>query len=243
MRIAVISDVHANEHALRAVLEAIDAATPDTVWCLGDTIGYGPAPNECCWAIAGRAALARVGKHDLVGIGTLSLEDFNEDAAVAARWTREVLDEPSRTFLSALEPTATLDGCELFHASPRDPVWDYVLSAEVAHESLALTQAPVVLVGHSHVALAIGLTHDGLDGGLAPDGTLLELGGGRWLLNPGSVARPRARRRRSPRAAPSADRRPRAAARPRARKRSAGAARWRATRRAHGSSSPGRATS
>ncbi len=191
MRIAVISDVHANEHALRAVLEAIDAATPDTVWCLGDTIGYGPAPNECCSAVAERAALSLVGNHDLVGIGTLSLEDFNEDAAVAARWTREVLDEPSRTFLSALEPTATLDGCELFHASPRDPVWDYVLSAEVAYESLARTQAPVVLVGHSHVALAIGLTHDGLDGGLAPDGTLLELGGGRWLLNPGSVGQPR----------------------------------------------------
>jgi diadenosine tetraphosphatase ApaH/serine/threonine PP2A family protein phosphatase len=191
MRLAVISDVHGNEHALRAVLDCVDAAAPDAIWCLGDTVGYGPAPNECCALVAERSELALVGNHDLVVIGVLSIDDFNYDAADAARWTREVLSDEAREFLAGLEPTARRDGVELFHASPRDPVWDYVLSAEVAYASLRRTEEPLVLVGHSHVALAVGLRPDGLDGGVAPDGTLLELAGGRWLLNPGSVGQPR----------------------------------------------------
>jgi diadenosine tetraphosphatase ApaH/serine/threonine PP2A family protein phosphatase len=191
MRLAVISDVHGNEHALRAVLDRVDAAAPDAIWCLGDTVGYGPAPNECCALVAERSELALVGNHDLVVIGVLSIDDFNYDAADAARWTREVLSDEARAFLAGLEPTARRDGVELFHASPRDPVWDYVLSAEVAYASLRRTEEPLVLVGHSHVALAVGLRPDGLDGGVAPDGTLLELAGGRWLLNPGSVGQPR----------------------------------------------------
>jgi predicted phosphodiesterase len=191
MRIAVISDIHGNEQALRAVLDAIDTSSPDAVWCLGDTVGYGPAPNECCALVEERSALSLVGNHDLVVIGTLSVSDFNDDAADAARWTQDVLTDSAREFLGGLEPSAHPDGCELFHASPRDPVWDYVLSAEVAYASLRRTTEPVVLVGHSHVALGVGLLADGLDGGLAPAGTQLDLDGGRWLLNPGSVGQPR----------------------------------------------------
>jgi diadenosine tetraphosphatase ApaH/serine/threonine PP2A family protein phosphatase len=89
-----------------------------------------------------------------------------------------------------LRPSAEADGAALFHASPRDPVWEYVLSAETAYFSLLATEAPLVLVGHSHVALAIGLDDDELHGGLAPAGTERVLDG-RWLLNPGSVGQPR----------------------------------------------------
>jgi diadenosine tetraphosphatase ApaH/serine/threonine PP2A family protein phosphatase len=190
MRIAVISDVHANEHALRAVLGAIDERPPDAVWCLGDTVGYGPAPNECCALVDEGCDVVLVGNHDLVALGELGSDDFNEDAAAAARWTRERLSDDARAFLSRLEPTAVADGAELFHASPLDPIWDYVLSAEGAYASLLATTAPVVLVGHSHVALAIGLVENDLRGGPAPEGTRLELAG-RWLLNPGSVGQPR----------------------------------------------------
>ena len=96
----------------------------------------------------------------------------------------------SRTFLERLSPTAKLDGVDLFHASARDPIWEYVLTEEAARATLELTAAPLVLVGHSHVALA--LTRDGEEviGGLAPDGFSVELNG-RWLLNPGSVGQPR----------------------------------------------------
>jgi diadenosine tetraphosphatase ApaH/serine/threonine PP2A family protein phosphatase len=190
MRIAVISDVHANEHALTAVLANVDDAAPDAVWCLGDVVGYGPAPNRCCEVVAERAHLCLVGNHDLVVLGKLGIEEFNGDAAAAAHWTRTELDDRSRAFLSGLDSTARENGAELFHASPRDPVWEYVLSAETAYVSLLATTAPIVLVGHSHVALAIGLEDDELRGGLAPAGTDVQLDG-RWLLNPGSVGQPR----------------------------------------------------
>jgi diadenosine tetraphosphatase ApaH/serine/threonine PP2A family protein phosphatase len=190
MRVAVISDVHANEDALGAVLEEIDAWAPDTVWCLGDTVGYGPAPNRCCELVSERANICLVGNHDLVALGTLDVEDFNEEAAAAALWTRDELEPRWRSYLSGLEPSAVVDGAELFHASPRDPVWEYVLSAEAAYVSLVATRAPLVLVGHSHVALAIGLDGAEMHGGLAPGGSEVQLGG-RWLLNPGSVGQPR----------------------------------------------------
>ena len=128
-RVAVISDVHANEEALVAVLEEIDAWAPDATWCLGDVVGYGPAPNRCCRIVSERADLCLIGNHDLVALGTLDVADFNDEAAAAALWTRAALDESSRAFLAGLVPSAVVGDVELFHASPRDPVWEYVLSA------------------------------------------------------------------------------------------------------------------
>jgi predicted phosphodiesterase len=192
VRVAVVSDIHGNLHALEAVLAAIDADPPDEVWCLGDLVGYGPRPNRCCELVRDRADLCLVGNHDLGVLGRLSIEDFSPDAAESARWTATVLDDDARAYLESLEPAAERFGVQLFHASARDPVWEYVLSPEAALDSLALTRAPIVLVGHSHVALALALGDDRLDGGLAPGGTELELApGGRWLLNPGSVGQPR----------------------------------------------------
>jgi predicted phosphodiesterase len=190
MKVAVISDVHANEQALDAVLQEIDAWGPETVWCLGDIVGYGPAPNRCCELVSQRTDICLIGNHDLVALGVLDVADFNEEAAAAALWTRGELEERWRSYLSALEPSAVAGGAELYHASPRDPVWEYVLSAETAYFSLLTTKAALVLVGHSHVALAIGLDDAELQGGLAPAETEIELDG-RWLLNPGSVGQPR----------------------------------------------------
>jgi predicted phosphodiesterase len=190
MRIAVISDVHANYHALAAVLEHIDAAGVDAVWCLGDTVGYGPRPNDCCERVEGRADVCLVGNHDLVVLGELTVSDFNDEAAAAALWTSQVLTQRPRTFLESLEPLAELDGVDLFHASARDPVWEYVLTEEAARATLELSDAPLVLVGHSHVALALTLNGEDVGGGLAPAGTRVQLNG-RWLLNPGSVGQPR----------------------------------------------------
>ena len=182
MRVAVISDVHANRHALDAVVSAIDGEATDAIWCLGDIVGYGPKPNECCALVQARAAVCLSGNHDLAVLGTIDLADFSGDAGTAAAWTREVLDEESRAFLA--------EGLELFHASARDPVWEYILTEEAARATFELTTAPVVLVGHSHVALALRFDGDEVAGGLAPDGTRIELDG-RLLLNPGSVGQPR----------------------------------------------------
>jgi diadenosine tetraphosphatase ApaH/serine/threonine PP2A family protein phosphatase len=161
------------------------------VWCLGDLVGYGPKPNECCALVRARADVVLCGNHDLAVIGALDLEEFSGDAARAARWTRGVLDEENRNWLAKLGPTGKRYGADLFHASPRDPVWDYVLSEQVALQSLRLTEAHVVLVGHSHVALALSTGGTDITGGLAPGGTEVDIRGRRWLFNPGSVGQPR----------------------------------------------------
>ena len=193
VRVAVISDVHANLYALEAVLREIDRNPPEAIWCLGDTVGYGPRPNECCELVRERADLILIGNHDLVALGSaeVALAEFNPDAAEASRWTAAQLTEESRRFLEALEPTAEAAGIQLFHGSPRDPVWEYVLTEIVAYESLAMTDAPVVLVGHTHVATALVLAEGQLAGGVAIDGFEAQLELGRWLLNPGSVGQPR----------------------------------------------------
>jgi diadenosine tetraphosphatase ApaH/serine/threonine PP2A family protein phosphatase len=191
LRVAVISDVHGNARALEAVLAALEKDRPDAIWCLGDTVGYGARPNDCCALVEAMCDLCLAGNHDLVVAGEIDLSEFNHDAATAARWSREQLSDTSRAWLAGLEPKAVAEGLELYHASPRDPIWEYVLSEYVAQASLEATEAPAVLVGHSHVALALGFVDDALVGGMAPEGSGVSFAESRWLLNPGSVGQPR----------------------------------------------------
>src|SRR5437868_2073690 len=162
MHVAVVSDIHSNLHALEAVLEAIDADAPDELWCLGDLVGYGPCPNECCAIIEERADVCLAGNHDLAVLGTIDLEEFHGDAALAARLNREALTDNSRAFLSGVAPTGEARGVALYHGSARDPVWEYVLSDEAALATLELAGSPLVLVGHSHVALRATASPDGV---------------------------------------------------------------------------------
>jgi predicted phosphodiesterase len=191
MRVAVVSDIHSNLHALEAVLAAIDEDAPDELWCLGDLVGYGPRPNECCAAVAERADVCLAGNHDLAVRGTIDLEEFHGDAGLAATWTREVLEPEWKELLDRLEPEGWAHGVALYHGSARDPIWEYVLSDEGALATLELARASLVLVGHSHVALQVVRSGDELDGGVAPAGTERDLEGVRALLNPGSVGQPR----------------------------------------------------
>jgi predicted phosphodiesterase len=190
MRVAVISDIHANLPALEAAAEAIARESPDAIWCLGDLTGYGPCPNECCaWAAASTDACL-AGNHDLGVLGTLDLEDFAGDAALAATLHRSILVPSARDFLAGLSSSAVEQGVGLFHASPRDPVWEYVLSWEAARDAIRDSGTDLTIVGHSHIPLAIP-AGEAADGGHVPGGTEIDLAGGRWLLNPGSVGQPR----------------------------------------------------
>jgi diadenosine tetraphosphatase ApaH/serine/threonine PP2A family protein phosphatase len=189
VRAAVLSDIHGNLQALEAVLEAIDRDAPDELWCLGDLVGYGPRPNRCCALMAERADVCLIGNHDLAALGRLDLEIFSPDAAVTAAWTAENLEPETPAFLEPLEARGERDGVGLFHASPRDPVWEYVLSPGIAYAGLAATTQQLVLIGHSHVALHFRLSTTTL--ATAEEGVELELGDDRWLLNPGSVGQPR----------------------------------------------------
>ena len=161
------------------------------MWCLGDLVGYGPRPNECVALVRERAALCLVGNHDLAVVGALDLDLFVGHAGAAARWTQTVLDREAREFLLGLEPEARRDRVALAHGSPRDPVWEYVLSEDAAATALAVVDEPLVLVGHSHVALR-AVERDGrVAGGGAAAGDEVDLAAGRHLLNPGSVGQPR----------------------------------------------------
>jgi predicted phosphodiesterase len=191
MRVAVISDIHGNAHALEAVLQAIADDSVDAIWSLGDVVGYGPRPNRCCRLVREAADVGLRGNHDLACLGLLDVRDFSPDAAASAEWTSEVLDADSRAYLESLSSETGLEGVGLYHGSPRDPVWEYVLSDAVAAASFLAVDDPVILVGHSHIPLALQLNGDVLGGGHAPGGTELDLSEGRWLLNPGSVGQPR----------------------------------------------------
>lgn len=192
MRTCVVSDIHANLHALEAVLEAIDGEGADELWCLGDLVGYGPRPNECTRIVRERADVCLVGNHDLGVLGRLDLDLFAADAAASARWTAAELADDARRFLESLRPEGTRAGVALFHASARDAVWEYVMTEDVAAESLVSSPEALTLVGHSHLALEFSLTGPVVRGSLAPEGTELELDEpDRRLLNPGSVGQPR----------------------------------------------------
>jgi predicted phosphodiesterase len=153
MQIALISDIHANLPALEAVLAAIDEAGIERRWCLGDVVGYGAQPDECAQLVAERCELSLVGNHDLAVTGEISTDVFSASAAAAVEWTRQNCDPKTIEFLKELKPENTEHEVGLYHASPRDPVWEYVLAVDQARECIAEQSARVSLIGHSHVAL------------------------------------------------------------------------------------------
>jgi predicted phosphodiesterase len=197
LRVAVISDIHGNLPALEAVLEHAGREGFDELWCLGDIVGYGGKPSECLALVTARAAICLGGNHDLVVSGVLDITQFTSDAGVAARWTRSVLTPDELEVLAKLSPQGARAGISLFHGSIRDPVWEYVLTADVADASLRSQTTDLSLVGHSHVQLALALGEGGLEGGKAEPEQEVILGR-KQLLNPGSVGQPRDR---DPRAA------------------------------------------
>ena len=195
MRVGVISDIHGNLHALRAVLGALADEKLDAIWCLGDMVGYGADPDACTALVRERCQTCLVGNHDLALLEAIDISTFSETAAAAVEWTRKNVSEETINFLSSLEPSASQAGVGLFHASPRDPVWEYVLSTDQAEAGLEAQEERVGLIGHSHIALffmrAEGARPGYAQGAQASDGAEVEIGEGSWLLNPGSVGQPR----------------------------------------------------
>ena len=192
MRAAIISDVHGNLAALESVFAAIDAEQPgvDEVWCLGDLVGYGPEPELCVARVLDRTAICLAGNHDLVVAGSISMRVFAHDAGAAARWTREVMSEGALEQLRALTPFGARNGIELYHASIRDPIWEYVIDDVTAAACLTMQGGRLAMIGHSHVPLAYIDNDRRATGGYAEEGTIV-LDDRKHLLNPGSVGQPR----------------------------------------------------
>src|SRR5829696_1742202 len=192
MRIAVLSDIHANLVALDAVLQ--DAGHVDAIWHLGDVVGYGPDPDGVVDRLRELGAIGVRGNHDAAAVGGSEIEWFNPDARRAMEWTRAAVSPATVDWLSALPERRSIDGIELVHGSLREPLWEYVTSAGIARANLALLESPLGLHGHTH--LPVAWVEDGervqlirTDGaGAVPS---LALAGRRALVNPGSVGQPR----------------------------------------------------
>jgi len=196
VKVAAITDIHANLPALEAVLASAAEQRVDQIWCLGDVVGYGADPDACTELVSERCDVCLLGNHDLAVLGRLDIDSFSEAAAEAVEWTKERIGEPALEFLGDLHPTSQQQGIGLFHASPRDPIWEYVLSLEQAHACMEVQPERLALIGHSHVSLFFTRFPDNggsgeTRGGQAEDGLKLNVSAGRWMLNPGSVGQPR----------------------------------------------------
>ncbi len=195
MRLALISDVHANFEALEAVLAAIDGLNVDGIVHLGDAVGYGADPNAVCELLARRVRISLMGNHDAAVLERLPLAWFSLPARRAAEWTQRRLSGRNAAWLEGSPATWRYKDVLFSHGSPVVPeAFEYVFHSDTAAEIFTLMHEQglqTVFVGHAHQCLAFA------DDGRPPirvDGvetTTLELGGRRWVINVGSVGQPR----------------------------------------------------
>jgi predicted phosphodiesterase len=192
MRVAIASDIHGNKQAFQAVIAAAETNGAEELWCLGDLVGYGAEPDACVALADAHCTICLAGNHDLAVVEVLSLDDFSRGAALAAYWTREVIQPETREYLLSLSPQSSAEGLGLFHASPRDPIWEYVLSTLAAELCFDATDFRVSFIGHSHVALSFHRPEgQPASGTTRREGVEVDLSSGEWLINPGSTGQPR----------------------------------------------------
>jgi predicted phosphodiesterase len=192
MRIALLSDVHGNLPAFEAVLADVENEGVDERWCLGDLVGYGADPDRCVELARESCAVCLSGNHDLVVTQEIPISDFSPSAATAALWTRENIGAEALEFLRGRPASDPGREPGLYHASPRNPVWEYVLDNWQAEECIKQMPNRVAAIGHSHFALWFARDAAGqVGGGQAQDGDEADISAGEWLINPGSVGQPR----------------------------------------------------
>lgn len=192
MRILLVSDIHANLVALETVLQTAPAR--DAVWCLGDVVGYGPSPNECCERLREEQALCLAGNHDWAVLGRLPLDEFNDLARAGLVWTRDALGPENRDWLETLSPQRVMPDHDLtlVHGSPREPIWEYITDPLVAAENMAFFKTSACCFGHTHRPLSyhLDVRDHILTPRLLPEQTPFALKA-KMLVNPGSVGQPR----------------------------------------------------
>ncbi len=192
MRYAIIADIHANLTAFEAVLDDIERrGGVDEIWCLGDIVGYGPDPHECIERLRQYNHVCVAGNHDWGAIGKISTADFNPDAALACQWTAGQLNKKDIKYLEKLPLTIDKDIFTLVHGSPREPIWEYVISASIARENFNFFQSPYCLVGHSHVPIVFREEDGSFTSSRLVDNIGFAVGESRLILNPGGVGQPR----------------------------------------------------
>lgn len=190
MRYAVVSDVHSNIEALETAFSEL--RDDDALLCLGDIVGYGPNPNECVERIRARATATVLGNHDVAAIDDFGLAYFNPSAREAMRWTQGVLTPENRAWLDGLGYEFRMPEFLLVHGAPVN-YFEYILDKAAAARAFAATDAPLIFIGHTHIAEVYSLLADGtIEHAHLQQGGEVELRDGvRYLINVGSVGQPR----------------------------------------------------
>lgn len=192
MRVAIISDVHANLESLRATLVAIRKEKPDAIWFLGDIVGYGPNPNECVELLRKEGQLLLAGNHDWAAISLTDIEYFNPYAREAIEWTMDILTEDNKTFLKSLPIIKIVkdeDVC-LVHSSPKEPEqWHYILNTWDAYINFQFFTERTCFIGHSHYPFIVEQDPEGRISFYKDYADFKE--GYRYIVNVGSVGQPR----------------------------------------------------
>lgn len=193
MTLAILSDIHANLEALQACIERLSPVA-DRYLCLGDVVGYGPNPNECCEVIQNLHCVAVVGNHDQAAIGQINPSWFNPLAAAAVRWTQEHLSESSKRWLLGLSEVVMEDAFEAAHGALDYPATGYITDAWSSTPTFDLMKRDLCFVGHTHVAAVYAQAkgHQMVGVQQISSGGSVELKDGfRYILNPGAVGQPR----------------------------------------------------
>ena len=192
MRALIVSDVHSNIEAFQSVIAHANATEGfDQIWSLGDLVGYGPDPIECIDLLREYDHVAVVGNHDLAAVRKIGLERFNLHAALAAQWTTEQLTEEHVDFLARMPTRLEAHEFTLVHGSPRDPVWEYLITVDAAVASFSLFDTKRCLVGHSHIPFVCAPKGIGAQFFDFPVDLPVRLRDDRLIINPGSVGQPR----------------------------------------------------
>jgi len=188
MRLAILSDIHGNLTALNRVLKRLDSLQIDDMICLGDVVGYGPHPNDCCNIIHQNCRFCIAGNHDFAALRLLDSRNFNPFARTAINWTVSILTPENKAFLETLN-LYRAEGHMLFvHGSPVNPArFQYIMNRYDADEAFDVLNEQICFIGHTHVA---GVFQPGYRL-KQPSFTVQLRDNQRYIINVGSVGQPR----------------------------------------------------
>ncbi|MDD5454884.1 MAG: metallophosphoesterase family protein [Candidatus Ratteibacteria bacterium] len=193
MKYAIISDIHSNLEAFRAVIGAIKKEKVDKYLFVGDIVGYGADPCECIADFKKLKCTAVVGNHDWGAVDLTSIEGFNSYAQEAIKWTIDQLSEKDKEFLKSFPLVKKIDDITLVHSTLENPEkWHYIYSTFQAHKSIELQETKILFVGHSHMPITF-LEPSGTKGPIrfVKEETVQIQKDYKYLINVGSVGQPR----------------------------------------------------
>ena len=193
MKIGILADVHSNLEALEAVLKEIKKESPDIIIFLGDAIGYGANPNECCEILREIGTYTLIGNHDAACIGKIYMNWFSNHAKDALEWTMPRLTKPSMDWLHTMLWRVGHEGFAFCHGSPLEPEkFNYVLDNQDAEKAFLWLEEmgmSIVFIGHSHVAVTFEASYPGISMNWEPEIHFQQ--DKLYLVSVGSVGQPR----------------------------------------------------